>query len=75
MNGTIIAGLTLKLLDGALTVAEMHADDRARLQAGVDKLKAMIREGRDPTNEEWAEVNKISDDLLADILARAGQST
>lgn len=69
---TMTALLALKALDAALMVGEFAAADRESLESSVKEIRQMIRENRDPTDAEWAAVNKVSDDILTRLAQRAG---
>lgn len=64
----------LKLLDAALMVSDMITEDRVEIEAGVEKLRIMIAEDRNPTEEDWKEVNDLSDLMLAKLKARVERS-
>jgi hypothetical protein len=64
----------LKLLDTALMVSEMVMEDRVEIEVGVEKLRVMIAEDRVPDEEDWKEVNHISDTLLAKLKVRVERS-
>ena len=68
------AFLVMKALDIALMVGEFTVEDRDALESSSADLKVILREGRDPTDAEWAEINQISDGLLSKLADRAAQA-
>ncbi|NIT36969.1 MAG: hypothetical protein GTN49_10810 [candidate division Zixibacteria bacterium] len=49
--------LLLKVIDGALFAMEHAPALMAKWRGHISKIKKMIEENRDPTPEEWAEVD------------------
>ena len=60
--------LILKLIDLVALGASMAPAVLARVNAASDKIKEMVREDRDPTPEEFAELDRETNDLMAEIL-------
>ena len=52
---------TLKIISQALDAADMLADLVTRFGGSRDKIKQLIAEDRDPTDEEWASVRSERD--------------
>lgn len=71
---TLWIQMALKLVDTTLLVAELRAEDRAELEASANILRTMIREGRGPTDAEWAEWNAVSDRIIAELTERANRT-
>lgn len=46
---------------------DLAMDVRDRFDRTADKVEMFIAEGRDPTPEEWAEINAETDALLSAI--------
>lgn len=60
--------LILKLIDLVALGAQMAPAILARVTAASDKIKIMVKEERDPTDAEWAELDRETNDLMAEIL-------
>ena len=67
MNPTT-AALILKLIDILALGVAMAPQIRADYEATKAKIAKWVEEGRDPTPEEHAEINKQIDDLTAAFL-------
>ena len=54
--------LLLKVIDGALFAMEHAPALMAAWRGHISKIKKMIEENRDPTAEEWAEVDQTANE-------------
>ena len=54
--------LLLKVIDGALFAMEHAPALMAAWRGHIAKIKKMIEENRDPTAEEWAEVDQTANE-------------
>ena len=66
-----IAGIALRLLEGALMVAEMRAEDRAEIEAQAAKLRATL--GAGPSEETMTALEAEADAIIERLKARAGK--
>lgn len=74
-----IAGV-LKLIDVVAAAVEWRAEDKERFNRYRSKVEDMVREGRAPTEDEWAgllgDLDAMTQELLAIRAAKAaGQPT
>lgn len=59
--------LVLRMLDLVAAAAIMAPELRARYKSLQSKVETMVKEGRDPTQEEWAELDAETEKLIGDL--------
>lgn len=60
--------LIIKLIDLVALAANMAPEIYARYDVLSERMKEMIKEDRDPTDSEWADLDKIMDELYQDVI-------
>ncbi len=61
------AQLILRLLDMIALGASLAPEIMARYRDTSAKVRTMVEEGRDPTPDEWADLDAETDDLFRQI--------
>ena len=59
--------LVLRLVDLLAMGVQLAPEIRARFDDASARVKRMVEEGRDPTPEEWAEIDAETDASIAAI--------